>query len=80
MLPSLCKYSLGVVLALGFSSCFWVGSAVLLSGCFMCDGVGRIKQTRKSTAHREKQVLSALGETTCAAGSVGLGGMQIRQR
>ena len=46
----------------------------------MCDGVGKIKQANKSAVPLGKQVLSAVGETTCAAGSVGLGGTQIRQR
>ena len=44
----------------------------------MCDGVGKIKQENKSAVPLGKQVLSAVGETTSAAGSVGLGGMQIR--
>tara|TARA_R110002033_G_scaffold1456_1_gene12740 strand:- start:214 stop:339 length:126 start_codon:yes stop_codon:yes gene_type:complete len=40
----------------------------------------KIKQENKSAVPLGKQVLITVGETTFAAGSVWLGGMQIRQR
>jgi hypothetical protein len=44
MFDALCKYSLGVVLALGFGSCFLsFGSKWIKTGFFVCDGFGKTK-------------------------------------